>query len=644
MRESGKQRPQNKLNKNEIALRSVFAVFPIGVAIVTGNRKIEWANSSFAAITKYSLEDIVNRSPREFYRTDEEFARVGKIIYRKVLRGGTGVVDTKWIRKDGKLLDIHMTVAAIDANDLSRGIIITAEDITRRKEMEARLLESEERYRTAVEFSNDGVALIKDGLHIYVNQKFVEMFGYDSREEVIGKPSTIIIHPEYLAEALSYREKRMKGEPAPDRFEFRGIRRDGTDIMVEISIASTIFHGETVFLAFLRDITQRKQYEEALRASEEKYRNVVENSLSGFYILQDNVFRFVNKRLCEIYGYTYEEIVDKAGPFDNIVPEDREMVEENMRKRLLGEQADEEYEFRTIRKDGQVITVRLMAGSIIYRGKPALTGTVIDITKEKTLESQLLQSQKMEVIGTLANGIAHDFKNILEGIMGFAKMIQKDADPDSSQYRRIGLVLKGAQKGRDFVRQILSFSRQTPEEQKPVVLSETIKEGLMLLKPVLPATIEIKLTSSTDEDTVFADSSQLHQILMNLCTNAAHAMCPQGGLLEISISRADFTEKDIFPCPGMKAGSYVVMEVCDNGRGMEPGVLERIFDPFFTTKEKQVGTGLGLTVVHGIVKSHNGYISVQSKPGQGTVFRIYFPKFECKRDSVNEKMIQPSGG
>jgi len=194
------------------------------------------------------------------------------------------------------------------------------------------------------------------------------------------------------------------------------------------------------------------------------------------------------------------------------------------------------------------------------------------------------------------------------------------------------------------VRQILTFSRQTPEDQKPVVLSETIEEGLTLLKPVLPAAIEIKLTSVADEDVVFADSVQLHQILMNLCTNAAHAMCPQGGLLEINISNACFTEKDIFPCPGMKAGDYVVMEVRDNGCGMEPGVLKRIFDPFFTTKEKQVGTGLGLTVVHGIVKSHNGHISVQSKPGQGTVFRVYFPKFELKGHSTDKKMIQPSGG
>jgi CheY-like chemotaxis protein len=250
----------------------------------------------------------------------------------------------------------------------------------------------------------------------------------------------------------------------------------------------------------------------------------------------------------------------------------------------------------------------------------------------------------MEALGALAGGIAHDFNNVLEGIIGFAEMIKEDAPADSSVHRRIGLVLKGAKRGRDLVRQILTFSHHSKQEQKPVVLHEILEEGLRLLRPTLPSTIEIRLKNLAEDDTISANSGQIHQVLMNLCTNAAHAMREKGGLLEIGTSRASFTSGDLLPLPDMQPGKYVVLTVHDTGCGIEPEILKRIFDPFFTTKQQGEGTGLGLSVTHGIIKSHNGYITVRSEPGQGSTFQVYLPSIRSQVSEAGARAIPTRGG
>jgi signal transduction histidine kinase/ActR/RegA family two-component response regulator len=251
-----------------------------------------------------------------------------------------------------------------------------------------------------------------------------------------------------------------------------------------------------------------------------------------------------------------------------------------------------------------------------------------EVDERKKTEGQLRQAQKLEAIGTLAGGIAHDFNNILAGIIGFVEMVQEDVTPDSPEKKRLDLVLKGAHRGRDLVKQILSFSRHTNQDQKPAALNHIVEEGLKLLRPTLPSTINITTTGLDNDDVIYADPVQMHQVLMNLCTNAAHAMREKGGLLEIDLTRTTCAEGDPPPCHDMKPGTYVVLTVRDTGHGMKPEIIERIFDPFFTTKEQGEGTGLGLSVLHGIVRNHRGYIAVESEPGKGSAFHIYFPKLE----------------
>jgi signal transduction histidine kinase/CheY-like chemotaxis protein len=291
-------------------------------------------------------------------------------------------------------------------------------------------------------------------------------------------------------------------------------------------------------------------------------------------------------------------------------------------------------------KDGTQRIVQIIA-SVLSTGDYLMTCE--DITELRKLENQLRQSQKMEAIGTLAAGIAHDFNNVLTGIIGFTEMVYEDLVSDSPEHKRLGLVLKGAHRGRDLVKQILTFSRQTEQDRKPLALAQTIEEGLKILRPLFPSTIQIMSRSLTNDDMTLADPVQIHQVLMNLCTNAAHAMRDNGGILDINVSKTSLLESDPRPVPEMEPGEYIVLEVRDTGCGMTSETLECMFDPFFTTKKQGEGTGLGLSVVHGILKSHGGHVAVESKPGKGTVFHIYFPK--VKEYTVTEdKVVQATTG
>jgi nitrogen-specific signal transduction histidine kinase/ActR/RegA family two-component response regulator len=267
---------------------------------------------------------------------------------------------------------------------------------------------------------------------------------------------------------------------------------------------------------------------------------------------------------------------------------------------------------------------------------------VADLTEQRKLEREVRQSQKLEALGTLAGGIAHDFNNVLAGIIGFTEMVLEDLTPDSREHGRLGLVLKGAHRGRDLVKQILAFSRRGEQDKKPLVFARIVDEVLKLLRPAFPSTIEIVVKNPTDDYQTFADPVQMNQVLTNLCTNAAHAMREKGGILEIGISSAIVRDESPPTIPEMIPGEYVVLEVCDTGCGMEPETCERIFDPFFTTKKE--GTGLGLSVSYGIVKDHGGYIAVESEPGKGSIFRVYLPRARDTGAIRDKEPLRAVGG
>jgi nitrogen-specific signal transduction histidine kinase/CheY-like chemotaxis protein len=253
-----------------------------------------------------------------------------------------------------------------------------------------------------------------------------------------------------------------------------------------------------------------------------------------------------------------------------------------------------------------------------------------DITHQKRLEAQLRQAQKMEAIGTLAGGIAHDFNNILAAILGYTQLVDLDIEEGTKTKANLKEVLKSIQRARDLVKQILTFSRKADMERKPLRIGPIVKEALKLLRASLPASIEIHHEIEQDVGIVEADPTQIHQIMMNLCTNAAHAIGTKGGLLEVDLSNVNINGHGEASIEGLDPGVYLKLSVRDTGHGMDPDIMERIFEPYFTTKEKETGTGLGLATTHGIVKGHQGAITVESESGKGCVFNVYLPIIETE--------------
>jgi two-component system, cell cycle sensor histidine kinase and response regulator CckA len=255
-----------------------------------------------------------------------------------------------------------------------------------------------------------------------------------------------------------------------------------------------------------------------------------------------------------------------------------------------------------------------------------------DITEQKKMEAErqnyearLQQIQKMEALGTLAGGIAHDFNNILVAVIGYAELSLGSLAEESPLYRKLQQILQAGMRARDLVHQILTFSRQEKREPKPLQIGNLIKEALEMLRSTLPVTIEIVQHLSPNEENVMADPTQIHQIIINLCTNAAQAMEEEGGLLTIDLSQVHLTARDVSAHPDVQPGSYVKLSVQDTGKGIPPDIIGKIFHPYFTTKDKGKGTGLGLAMVHGIINSYGGFIDVKSRPGKGTVFHVYIP-------------------
>jgi len=360
------------------------------------------------------------------------------------------------------------------------------------------------------------------------------------------------------------------------------------------------------------------------RYSEEKYHLVVEESLVGVYIIQDFFFKFVNKRFCQITGYAFEELVDTMNFLDLIHTEDREMVKKNIDLRLNGKAKRLKCYVRGFRKDGRPITLLVLGSAVLEREKPAIFGTAIDVTREKELESQLWQSQKMEAVGTLAGGIAHDFNNILSMVMGYTELVQNTTD-EIHKHHYLKLIMKSCRRAKDIVNQILSFSRPNKQERKSVDAARLVKEGIELLRASFPTRIKIQGEIATEAMVISASPSQVLQILINLCCNANQAMGEGPGSIEISLSGIEFSD-DARPNPRLLPGSYVRMRVADTGCGIDPDFQEKIFDPYFTTKELGQGVGLGMSVVYGIVNDLGGIISVESELDMGTTFTVYLPR------------------
>ncbi|MBF0559455.1 MAG: PAS domain S-box protein [Nitrospirae bacterium] len=495
-------------------------------------------------------------------------------------------------------------------------------DIAAHKQTEDSLLQKEQTFKNL--FNNSQLAMFRtkiDGSEtLEVNDKWLELVG-KTRDEVIGKPSVIHwVDPDKRAEIV--RILKSKGRIVNIENQMLNEKLGIRDCLTSVTyyLESGILEGTTV------DITERKRMEQTLRESEERFRCAFEYAPIGVSMHElGGGFLRVNKAFCNIVGYSNEELSTRTYR-DITHPDDLALNIELVRKLLSGQEKIIRFNKRYIHKLGHEVPVSIYVSVLSNEsGKPlSLLSIVEDLTEKKKLEEQLRQSQKMEAIGVLAGGVAHDFNNILTAIMGFGTMAKKRIKEDDNIKLFIDEILASAKRAAELTKGLLAFSRKQVISPRVLELNGIIEGISKMLKRIIGEDIILKTSLSKDAIIVKVDSSQMEQVLLNMATNARDAM-PDGGhlIIETSTVNADneYAEMHFLKDPGQ----YVVLTVSDTGIGMDAKTREHIFDPFFTTKGIGKGTGLGLAVVYGIIKQHEGSITVYSEPGNGTTFKIYLP-------------------
>jgi PAS domain S-box-containing protein len=491
------------------------------------------------------------------------------------------------------------------------------------------------------------VAVDRDGTIVQVNSQAHELFGYD-RDELIGQKVEMLIPESYRRKHHHHREnfaETPKTRRMGADLDLYGRRRNGSEFPVEISLSPVSTENGTFVLSAIRDISDRKRIAEELRrANEELYRRTAEqlgeyrsrlasiiDSSEDAIISKglDGTITSWNKGAERIYGYTPEEVIGKH--ISLLTPSDRpDEIPELLRKIARGESV-EHHESVRVTKDGRHLNVSISVSPLRDATGDIVGASAIarDITAQKRAEGQLRQSQKMEAIGRLAGGVAHDFNNILGIINACTEFLRDRIDPAAEPSLYVENIKKATERGASLTRQLLAFSRTPAIQPRVLDLNERLKDISKLLRPLLGDDVEILIVPRSASAVVEADPGQLDQIVVNLAVNARDAM-PRGGKFILETGAVRFDEAFAEQHQPMAAGKYILLAVSDTGIGMDEATLSRIFEPFFTTKELGKGTGLGLATVYAIVKQSAGHILVYSEPGHGTTFKIYLPSADHK--------------
>ncbi len=554
--------------------------------------------------------------------------------------------ETFHVRKDGSVFPVEVNSQGIDL-DGTRVLVSVIRDITDRRGAEQQLLIK----NSAIESSISAIGLADmNGKIFYVNKAFVRFWGYDNPSEVVGRDiSEFTLFPQKIQDAFALMQTG-KGYLN----ESKGMKKDGTvfDLQISANIVKSEDGRPICSMASFIDIAERKAAEKRLenmfnelKRSEEKYRSLFEESKDAIFISETNgSITDVNPAGIELLGFDLKDeltTIDLGEVF--VDPEERQEFYDILQR----DKFVKDHELMFKKKSGEQIIVNCTASVVVDESKetPSFLSIIRDITKQKAIQHQLTQAQRMESVGTLAAGIAHDFNNILGIIMGHSTFLGMAATEPEKARKSIDAIQKATARGAALVNQLLTFARKTESVYERVEINDIVDEVTRLLEETLPKTIAVVTDLKPDLPSLHADPTQMQQVLLNLCVNARDAM-PIGGSIRISTEILEGSEAAL-RFPSALAREYILLKITDTGIGMDEDTKRRIFDPFYTTKEVGKGTGLGLALVHSIVTSHNGFIDVATDPGNGTTFSIYLPVHEggiVKSPTPNLSFEEAPGG
>ncbi len=629
------------------------------VKIESDGTFISYNGQRIMAITGYSQEEY-NADPDLWLKTIyEEDREIITNFMNRILAGEEDIsFEYRLINKNGNIRWVRNTPVSHFENGRLIGYDGLVTDITERKRAEEALLESQNRFKRLVESITDYMYTIKIENGRPVSSSHgpgcITVTGY-SPEEFEKEPALWyrLIYENDKQIVKEQIEKILSGQDVMS-VEHRIIHKKGSIRWVKSMMVPRFIDGRLAsYDGLISDITERKQSEESLRISEEKYRDIFERAMEGIY--QTNLegkFINANPSFAKMLGYdSPQELIDSVSDINEQVmvhPEDTLVFKDTIDNygAITG------FEIEVYKKDRSICWISINAvgikdndGKILY-----FEGKAQDITKNKKaeeervkLQSQLQQAQKMEAIGTFTGGVAHDFNNILSVLMGYASLLQMEIDKDNPLRIYADQLVSSTKKAADLTQSLLAFSRKQPVNLKPLKLNELIGGTEKLLKRLLTEDIALKKNLSPDEITVMGDASQIDQILFNLATNARDAM-PNGGIIFIETKLIKVEGEYIHITGGDKSGTYALLSFSDTGTGIDKKIKDQIFDPFFTTKEVGKGTGLGLSTVYGIVKQHGGFINVYSELDKGTAFHIYFPAAPVTFEEEKPAVVPASQG
>ena len=672
------------LSESEIKYKSLFEAANDAIFLMEGEQFVD-CNSKTLLMYGCKRSEIIGQTPFKFSpdkQTDGQFSREkGLEKIGKALKGEPQFFEWKHSRLDGSLFDVEVGLSGIEIKG-KKYIQAIVRDITERKKTEEEVIR-----RTKQIIRNQNALLDLANInHFDFESAIKKICEVDSKTLGVERVSVWFFNKEYseiecnnlfihskksheqgLKLPIGQKKRYYKAleanrniaandaqnDPRTNEFSEEYLIPNGITSMMDVPIRS---YGKIVgvvchehlgpkrqwtledqdFAGSIADIVsialesfRRKQTEMALRESEAKYRNIFEQSKDIIFIsTPDDKIIDINPAGVELLGYSNKEEllninISKELYFD---PSARK----NFKDQLDNEGFVKDYQATLKSKDGrEIIVLETVTTDRDNNGNiTAYRGIMRDVTEQKRLEKQLLHAQKMEAMGTLAGGIAHDFNNILSAILGYTEITKNESKEGTRTYKNLEQIYKAGIRAKELVAQILTFSRKTEQESKPVKIENIIKEVLKLLRASLPVTIDIRENIEENCGVVLGDPTQIHQIIMNLCTNAYDAMRETGGVLEINLSAVNSEKAFYEENQTLREGDYLKLTVRDTGHGMEPQVIQRIFDPFFTTKSPGSGTGMGLSVVHGIVNSHKGTITVSSEENKGSIFNVYLPRHD----------------